>query len=71
MPSSQVHQLSAMDADIGVNAIIHYNLIEGAFEVPFDIEPETGIIRTAARLDRETIDFYNVISLLIDVNLID
>ena len=56
--SSFVTQISALDADSGSNARISYRITSGNDMSAFVIVPDSGIIRTNATLDRETIPDY-------------
>ena len=58
-----VGQIAATDADIGVNAVLQYSLIETSSGIPdhFTIEPDTGILHTwGYSLDREKTNRYTV-----------
>ena len=46
--------LSAIDADIGMNADIIFSVVNEGGTVPFQVDPLTGVIQTAEPLDRET-----------------
>lgn len=56
--SSFVTQISALDADSGSNARISYRISSGNDMSAFVIAPDSGIIRTNAKLDRETVPDY-------------
>ncbi|XP_064092540.1 cadherin-related tumor suppressor-like [Macrobrachium nipponense] len=60
LPDTQVIQVAATDRDAGANAKIRYSLVEGAAGV-FMVEEWTGIIRTVAHLDRESVSRYSLI----------
>lgn len=51
-----VFQVQASDSDLGNNAKISYTLSQGSFS----IDATTGIIRTTAKLDRETTPSYTL-----------
>uniref|UniRef100_A0A8C4WHB1 Cadherin domain-containing protein n=1 Tax=Gopherus evgoodei TaxID=1825980 RepID=A0A8C4WHB1_9SAUR len=58
---ASVLQVAAADADEGTNADIHYRLEgteggsgEGAGGIPFEVDPESGVIRIREPLDYET-----------------
>jgi hypothetical protein len=52
--------VQASDDDLGKNAEIVYFIQSSSVSDNFVIEPSTGTIRTAERLDRETTDMYTV-----------
>lgn len=54
---TSVFRVQASDSDLGDNAKISYSLANNS---PFSIEADTGIIRTAAKLDRETTSSYTL-----------
>lgn len=56
--------MSATDADSGLNGRIKYALDDGV--EAFVIDPTSGILRTAASLDRESIPQYNIHVFAID-----
>ena len=56
--SSLVTQISALDADSGNNARISYRIISGNDKSAFAIAADSGVIRTNAKLDRETVANY-------------
>ncbi|XP_078684144.1 protein dachsous-like [Branchiostoma floridae x Branchiostoma belcheri] len=59
-PGTSVIQITALDADAGTNGVLTYNIPRGVAEDRFTIEEQTGVIRTAFRLDREEQDSYIV-----------
>ncbi|XP_075679653.1 fat-like cadherin-related tumor suppressor homolog isoform X1 [Dermatophagoides pteronyssinus] len=60
-------KVSAIDLDIGPNRQIIYELIESTGE--FLIHENSGIIRLAKTLDRESCSFYNLTIMAYDVNM--
>ncbi|EDO41767.1 predicted protein, partial [Nematostella vectensis] len=52
-PGTSVFTVSAEDLDSGGNGKVRYSLAN-LRPVPFEIEPDTGIIRTTTNLDRDT-----------------
>lgn len=56
--SSFVTQISAVDADSGNNAKISYRITSGNDMSAFVIAPDSGIIRTNRKLDRENVSDY-------------
>ncbi|XP_072563906.1 protocadherin-23 isoform X2 [Paramormyrops kingsleyae] len=52
-PGVHVIKVTAFDGDSDVNAAVSYSLLPGPGFRYFTIDPNTGEIRTAARLDRE------------------
>ena len=69
MPShftgSNVIQLKATDADIGVNADISYKIQKGSFE-DFSISNVTGIMSVVSKLDFDRRNTYNMEVLAVD-----
>ncbi|KAK3739519.1 hypothetical protein QZH41_016191, partial [Actinostola sp. cb2023] len=55
---SSVFQVNAKDRDLGKNAQISYSLVQRS--AAFSIEPQTGIIRTTVKLDRESTSSYTL-----------
>uniref|UniRef100_A0A8C9XET0 Protocadherin-16 n=1 Tax=Sander lucioperca TaxID=283035 RepID=A0A8C9XET0_SANLU len=51
---SSLIQVRARDADEGVNSDVTYSILESNQESLFSIDPESGLVTTAAALDRET-----------------
>ncbi|TDH16371.1 hypothetical protein EPR50_G00019330 [Perca flavescens] len=51
---SSLVQMRARDADEGVNSDVTYSILESSQESLFSIDPESGLVTTAAALDRET-----------------
>ncbi|KAK7085872.1 Protocadherin Fat 4 [Halocaridina rubra] len=60
LPDTQVIAVAATDSDAGANAKIRYSLVEGSVGV-FMVEEWTGIIRTVAHLDRESVSRYSLV----------
>jgi hypothetical protein len=56
--SAYVTAVSATDRDSGSNALLTYDILDGSTQ--FVIDNVTGIISTAATLDRESTDEYNL-----------
>ncbi|XP_078475076.1 protocadherin Fat 4-like [Lampetra planeri] len=52
-PGTAVLRAWAEDEDEGDNAAVSYSLVPTATPAPFSVEPETGVVRVAAPLDRE------------------
>lgn len=50
---SSLIQLQAQDADEGTNAAIRYSILGSSQDSLISLEPETGLVTTAAPLDRE------------------
>ncbi|KAG5887443.1 hypothetical protein JTB14_003294 [Gonioctena quinquepunctata] len=64
---TSVVQVSATDADVGLNGRIHYSLSEKDLEDgSFVIDPTSGVIRTSKGLDRESVAFYELEAYAID-----
>uniref|UniRef100_A0A8W4FHP9 Protocadherin Fat 4 n=1 Tax=Sus scrofa TaxID=9823 RepID=A0A8W4FHP9_PIG len=57
---SKIMQLTAMDADEGVNALVTYTIISGADD-SFRIDPESGDLIATKRLDRERRSKYSLL----------
>lgn len=53
-PGSSLIQMQARDADDGANSDIVYSILRSSQDSAISIEPETGLVTTAAALDRET-----------------
>jgi hypothetical protein len=51
-------RVEAVDKDIGDNAVIRYSFSNP--NIPFTIDPVSGIVRVSAKSDRETQDFYDI-----------
>lgn len=51
---SSLIQMQAQDADEGVNSDIRYSILRSNQDSLVSIDPETGLVSTAAALDRET-----------------
>jgi hypothetical protein len=63
-----VEQVRASDEDAGDNAKISYHVQRGAFE-HFNIEPDSGVVRVAAKLDFDRRPLYNIEILAVDAGL--
>ncbi|KAJ8298120.1 hypothetical protein KUTeg_024651 [Tegillarca granosa] len=55
-----VTQITATDKDIGENAVIIYSLIDSIANSKFNIDQNTGIIRTQGELDYEQKELYSL-----------
>jgi cadherin EGF LAG seven-pass G-type receptor 1 len=64
---TSVVQISAIDADMGLNGRIRYALAaENSDDGSFVVDPTSGVIRTAKVLDRESVAVYDLIAYAID-----
>ncbi|XP_063379045.1 protocadherin-like wing polarity protein stan [Cydia fagiglandana] len=64
---TSVTQVSATDADAGLNARVHYELDpKDREEGSFVVDPASGVIRTNKALDRESVATYDLKALAID-----
>ncbi|CAH2107056.1 unnamed protein product [Euphydryas editha] len=64
---TSVTQVSATDADVGLNGRVHYELEpKDREEGSFVIDPASGVIRTNKALDRESVAIYDLKALAID-----
>lgn len=64
---TSVTQVSATDADVGLNGRVHYELeTKVREEGSFVIDPASGVIRTNKALDRESVAIYDLKALAID-----
>ncbi|XP_041833765.1 cadherin EGF LAG seven-pass G-type receptor 1 isoform X2 [Melanotaenia boesemani] len=64
---TSVLQISASDRDSGSNGRVSYTFVGGDDgDGDFMIEPYSGIIRTARRLDRENVPVYNLKAFAVD-----
>ncbi|RVE52505.1 hypothetical protein evm_002899 [Chilo suppressalis] len=62
-----VTQVSATDADVGLNGRVHYELdAKDREEGSFIIDPSSGVIRTNKALDRESVATYDLKALAVD-----
>lgn len=52
---SSLIQMRAQDADEGANAAVRYSILRSNRDGPVSIEPESGLVTTAAPLDREAL----------------
>ncbi|XP_066601005.1 protocadherin-like wing polarity protein stan [Prorops nasuta] len=62
---TSVVRLSATDADFGLNGRVRYTL-EDDGDGAFSIDPNTGIVRTAKPLDRESVSRYTLNAVAVD-----
>uniref|UniRef100_A0A672Y6W7 Protocadherin-16 n=1 Tax=Sphaeramia orbicularis TaxID=375764 RepID=A0A672Y6W7_9TELE len=51
---SSLIQMQARDADEGANALVRYSILKSNQDSLISIDPESGLVTTAAALDRET-----------------
>ncbi|XP_050342751.1 protocadherin-like wing polarity protein stan [Nymphalis io] len=64
---TSVTQVSATDADVGLNGRVHYELeSRDREEGSFVIDPASGVLRTNKALDRESVAIYDLKALAID-----
>ncbi|KAJ8731807.1 hypothetical protein PYW08_014537 [Mythimna loreyi] len=64
---TSVTQVSATDADVGLNGRVHYELEpRDREEGSFVVDPASGVIRTNKALDRESVATYDLKALAID-----
>ncbi|XP_063227767.1 protocadherin-like wing polarity protein stan [Bacillus rossius redtenbacheri] len=63
---TSVLQISATDADMGLNGRIRYALEASTSDAAFVVDPTSGVIRTAKVLDRESEASYNITAYAID-----
>ncbi|KAF9822527.1 hypothetical protein SFRURICE_010278 [Spodoptera frugiperda] len=64
---TSVTQVSATDADVGLNGRVHYELEpKDREEGSFVVDPASGVIRTNKALDRESVATYDLKALAID-----
>ncbi|KAJ0179731.1 hypothetical protein K1T71_004322 [Dendrolimus kikuchii] len=64
---TSVTQVSATDADVGLNGGVHYELDpKDREEGSFVVDPASGVIRTNKALDRESVAIYDLKALAID-----
>ncbi|KAK3610123.1 hypothetical protein CHS0354_039903 [Potamilus streckersoni] len=68
-PSAEVLNVRATDADESVNAQLIYYIKDGA-GLPFTVFPDTGLVSTTQRLDREAQDKYILEIIAHDASLI-
>jgi hypothetical protein len=66
---SSVEQVTATDADSGVNAQIKYRIQKGGFE-DFHIDEETGIVAIANKLDFDRRSTYNIEVIAVDGGMV-
>ena len=52
--------IQATDADSGNNSVLRYKIAEGKGKEDFEIDPVTGVISLAKKLDRENISLYEL-----------
>ena len=62
---TNVEQVSATDADSGVNAQIKYRIQKGGFD-DFYIDDETGVVSIANKLDFDRRSMYNIVIVAVD-----
>jgi predicted nucleic-acid-binding protein len=62
---TSVEQVTATDADSGINAKIKYRIQKGGFE-DFNIDEETGVVAIANRLDFDRRSTYNMEVIAVD-----
>ena len=60
MFASSTFQVKARDADEGLNSQIKYSITAGSKKEHFSIDEDTGLIKTAAKLDFETTRSYQL-----------
>ncbi|KAG6465826.1 hypothetical protein O3G_MSEX015419, partial [Manduca sexta] len=64
---TSVTQVSATDADVGLNGRVHYELDpKDREEGSFVVDPASGVIRTNKALDRESVATYDLKAVAID-----
>ncbi|KAG7237073.1 hypothetical protein INR49_032818 [Caranx melampygus] len=51
---SSLIQMQARDSDEGINSDVRYSVLKSSQEALISIDPESGLVTTAAALDRET-----------------
>ena len=61
-----VAKLSATDADAGENGRVTYRLFDQSDSELFEVDPETGAVRTRAALDRETASRHRIVVAAVD-----
>lgn len=54
-PGSSLLQLQARDADEGANAAVSYSVLRSSRDGLIGVEPQSGLVTTAAPLDRESL----------------
>ncbi|XP_045904089.1 protocadherin-23 isoform X2 [Micropterus dolomieu] len=54
LQGSSIIQMQAQDADEGVNSDVRYSILKSNQDSLISIDPESGLVTTAAALDRET-----------------
>jgi predicted nucleic-acid-binding protein len=62
---TNIEQVTATDADSGVNAQIKYRIQKGGFE-DFKIDEETGVVAIANKLDFDRRSTYNIEIIAVD-----
>ena len=67
-PGTSVEQVTARDADSGVNAQIKFRIQKGGFE-DFTIDEETGIVTIGNKLDYDRRNIYNIEIIAVDGGL--
>ena len=63
---STIFTMNVVDPDLGKNAVLEYDIVNGTIDIPFSVTRTTGKIILAAPVDYETITIYHV-SLLVTV----
>jgi hypothetical protein len=58
---STIFRMNVVDADLGANAAIEYDLVNGTIDLPFSITRTTGEILLAAPVDFETRTAYHLV----------
>ena len=56
-----VGQVSALDHDTGLNAVVHYSIIGGNTQEQFEVEEDSGEISVVKQLDHETTKQYRLV----------
>lgn len=67
LTGTSVTQVSASDADVGLNGRVHFELEpRDREEGSFVVDPASGVVRTNKALDRESVATYDLKALAID-----
>ena len=64
---STIYKMNIHDPDIGHNAQLEYDIVNGTIDIPFDVTRTTGEIRLAAPVDYERNTVFHV-SLIYCIN---